>query len=187
VYVRDGRRLATDVFVRSDVVQYVRFVDLLAEQAHDCGFDLTVVPADPESVFRPISAYPHIPAGRDEPFDAIIFGWVHGFDPHDVLFDSRSVTSEEQPDSANVMGFSDPRVDALLDQGIATYDVRERARIYRDYQSILAEERPVLFAWAWKLREAISPNLGLADGTELNLDSFFWFWQLEKLVVSARS
>ncbi|MFN2483720.1 MAG: ABC transporter substrate-binding protein [Candidatus Limnocylindria bacterium] len=185
VYERDGRRLGTDVYVRSDNEQYVRFMDLLAEQASECGFDLRVVPADPDTVFRPLNEYPHIPAGSDEPFDAMFFGWGHGFDPHDILFDSRYVSSEENPSGPNVMGFSNPRVDALLDEGISTYDQRARGRIYRDFQAILAEERPVLFAWAWIRRDAISPRLRLADGGEMNLDSFFWFWQMEKLVVDA--
>jgi ABC-type oligopeptide transport system substrate-binding subunit len=80
------------------------------------------------------------------------------------------------------MGFSNPRVDELLDQGIATYDRRERARIYRELQELLAEEHPVLFGWAAGIQEALDARIGLTDG-ELNLSSRQWFWQLEKLVL----
>ncbi|MDQ3880736.1 MAG: ABC transporter substrate-binding protein [Chloroflexota bacterium] len=182
IYEHDGRRLATDVFVRSDDQHRVAFMDLVAEQVLDCGIELTVVPADPDTVLRPLGEYPHIPGGYDEPFEAVFIGIIVGFDPHDDLWHSRTITSEENPEDVNFMGFSNPRVDELLDEGLATYDQRERARIYREFQEILAEERPVLFAWADRVHEALDPRLALTDG-DLNLTSRMWYWQLEKLVL----
>jgi ABC-type transport system substrate-binding protein len=182
VYARDGRRLATDVFVRSDDAQRVEFMDLVAEQVRDCGIELTVIPADAVTVLGPVGEYPHIPGGYEEPFDAVFIGWAHAYDPHDELWHSSSVSSEEQPRTLNFMGFANPRVDELIDQGIATYDQRERARIYRELQQVLAEERPVLFAWGSRLEEALDARLGLTEG-ELNLSSPEWFWHLEKLVL----
>jgi ABC-type transport system substrate-binding protein len=182
IYARDGRRLATDVFVSGDAAQRVEFMDLVAEQTRDCGIELIVVPADTDTVLAPILDFPHVPVGYDEPFDAIFLGWAHGFDPHDDLWHSRSATSAEQPQGLNFMGFSNPRVDELLDEGIATYDQRERARIYRELQEVLAEERPVLFGWSARVHEALDARIGLTDG-ELNLSSRQWFWQLEKLVL----
>ena len=49
---------------------------------------------------------------------------------------------------------------------------------------MLAEERPVLFAWAPRFHEALDPRLGLTDG-EFNLASQEWPWQLEKLLLRA--
>jgi ABC-type transport system substrate-binding protein len=80
------------------------------------------------------------------------------------------------------MGYGNPRIDELLQRGIATYEQRERARIYREFQQVLAEDRAALFAWAFRVNEAIGRDLGLTEG-ELNLGSPSWFWQLEKLVV----
>ena len=184
VYVRDARRLATDVFVAGQDAQRVAFMDLVAEQVRDCGIELTVVPADLDTVLIPLDTYPHIAGGYEQPFEAIFLAWVHLLDPHDVLWHSRNVTSEEQPQAFNFMGFADARVDELLDQGIATYDQRERARIYRELQQLLAQERPVLFAWAARQYEALDARLGLTEG-ELDLSSRQWYWQLEKLVLRA--
>jgi ABC-type transport system substrate-binding protein len=182
IYTREGRRLATDVFVRDDDAQRIEFMDLVSEQVGDCGIELNVVPADGESVLDPISEYPHIPGGYEEPFDAIFYGWAHALDPHDTLFHSSAITSEEQRSTFNIMGFSDPRVDALLDEGIATYDLRERARIYREYQRLLAEQRPVLFGWSARQYDALDARLALTDG-EINTSSRHWYWELEKLVL----
>jgi len=78
------------------------------------------------------------------------------------------------------MGFADPEVDDLLAQGIATYEQRERARIYRQLQEVLAREQPVLFAWGNRTNEALNSNVHLTDGP-INLGSRMWWWQLEKL------
>jgi ABC-type transport system substrate-binding protein len=182
IYTRDGRRLATDVFTSGDDAQRVEFMDLVAEQVLDCGIELTVIPADTDTVLGPLGTYPHIPGGYEEPFEAVFLGWTHGIDPHDELWHSRTASSAERPQAFNFMGFSNPRVDELLDQGIATYDRRERARIYRELQELLAEEHPVLFGWAAGIQEALDARIGLTDG-ELNLSSRQWFWQLEKLVL----
>jgi peptide/nickel transport system substrate-binding protein len=182
IYTRDGRRLATDVFTRGDDAQRTEFMDLVAEQVRDCGIELTVIPADARTVLGPLGEFPHIPGGYTEPFEAVFLGWAHNLDPHDELWHSQSVTSEEQPQNFNFMGFSNPRVDELLDQGIATYDQRERARIYRELQEAIAEDRPVLFGWSARIQEALDARIGLTDG-ELNLSSRQWFWQLEKLVL----
>lgn len=182
VYVREGERLATDVYVRSDHPPRVEFIELVSDQARDCGIELTTVPADPSTVLAPLSAYPHIPPGQTEPIDAMFLGWLAQYDPDDILFDSRQVSSEELPDGSNFMGYANPRVDELLDAGIATYDQRERARIYREYQLILAEDRPVIFAWADVGIDALIGGVRLTEG-ELNSESIFWWWQLEKLTL----
>ena len=182
VYTNAARRLATDVFVRGDDARRVAFMDLLAEQVRDCGIELTVVPADIPTVLDPLAEFPHIPGGYDEPFEAVFIGFVHGFDPHDETWHSRAATSAEQPNTLNFMGFTNERSDELLDEGIATYDQRERARVYREFQKVLADEHPALFAWASRIHEALDTRLGLTDG-ELNLSSRQWFWELEKLVL----
>ena len=129
-------------------------------------------------------SFPHIPGGYDEPFEAFFIGFNHGFDPHDETWHSRQISSAEQPiGTLNFMGFSNERADQLLDDGIATYDQRERARIYREFQQVVVEEHAALFGWAGRVHEAVDPRLGLTDG-ELNLSARQWYWELEKLVLT---
>ena len=182
IYARDSKRLAADVYVRADEEPRVRFMDLVAEQVRDCGIQLTVVRADADTVLRPLGTYPHIPGGSDKPFDAVFLAFTHTYDPDDELFSSHSVSSEANPNGINFMGFADPTVDSLLDQGVATYDQRERARIYRELQQVLADDQPLLFAWSPRTHDALDSHLRLTDGP-INLSSRQWWWQLEKLVV----
>jgi peptide/nickel transport system substrate-binding protein len=182
IYQQGGERLAADVFVSSIEGARIEFMDLVATQVRDCGVELTVIPADQDTVLGPLSEYPHVPGGYQEPFEATFLGFGHGFDPHDETWSSRHVSSAENPLGANFMGYANPRIDELLERGIAAYDQRERARIYREFQQLLAEDHAALFAWAFRINEAIDRDLGLTDG-ELNLGTWSWFWQLEKLVV----
>jgi len=182
VYERDGERLATEIFVTAEETQRLEFMELIAEQARDCGFELTIVPADRDTVLVPAGTYPHVPGGRDEPFDAHFVGWGMGFDPHEPLFHSSRTSSEERPRDINFMGFQNEQVDDLLDAGLTTYAERDRARIYQELQEIIAEEKPVLFAWSPRGHVALDARLGYTEG-EINLGSPQWFWQPEKLVL----
>jgi peptide/nickel transport system substrate-binding protein len=181
IYARDGRRLAADVYVRADDDQRVKFMDLVSAQVRDCGIDLRVTGVDPIAILGPLLTYPHLAPGTDEPVQAIFLALGHSYDPSDDLFASWNMTSEQNPDGLNFMGYADPSVDRLLREGIATYDQRERARLYRDLQDVLADAQPVLFAWSPWTRDAIDGRLGLTDG-DLDLTSRQWWWQLEKLV-----
>jgi peptide/nickel transport system substrate-binding protein len=183
IYVREDRRLAADVYVDAGDTYRTTFVDLVAEQVRDCGIELKVVRADSDTVLNPLFEYPHIAPGSDKPFEAVFLFFLHGFDPNDITWSSRTVTSTENPDSPNFMGFANSEVDRLIDEGVATYDQRERARIYRQLQEVLAEEQPVLFGWGTRTQEALDSRLRLTDGP-INLDSRMWWWQLEKLTLS---
>lgn len=182
IYVRDGRRLATQVFVADDQEARVSFMDRVAEQVRDCGIEFTVEPAGRASVLGPLTRFPHTHPDSDEPFEAVFVGWGHTYDPDDRTWHSSSITSAEQPDMNNLMGLANDRIDELLEAGVATYDRRERTAIYHELQEVFAEERPLLFAWGSRTFEVVSPRLALTDG-ELNFTSRQWPWQLEKLVL----
>lgn len=49
--------------------------------------------------------------------------------------------------SANTIGFSNPRVDQLLDEGRVTSDINMQKGIYDEIQRIIWEEKPYIFLW----------------------------------------
>lgn len=48
---------------------------------------------------------------------------------------------------SNTTGFSDPRVDKLLDEGRSTLDVEQQKKIYGEVQQIVWDEMPFVFLW----------------------------------------
>jgi ABC-type transport system substrate-binding protein len=183
VYAREGRRLSADIVVPASDPVRTTFLDRVAEQAKDCGFEINALKLDSDTVLGPVLTYPHLVPGTNKPVDGVLITFAHGFDPDDPSWDSKNVSSADNPAGFNFMGFADPEVDDLLAQGIATYDQRDRARIYRQFQEVLAREQPVLFAWGNRTREAIDSHIRLTDG-RINLSSRMWWWQLEKLTLT---
>jgi peptide/nickel transport system substrate-binding protein len=183
VYSQEGRRLSADIAVPASDPQRTAFLDLVAEQVKDCGIEINALKLDQDTVLGPVLTYPHLVPGTDKPVDGVLITFAHGFDPDDQSWSSKTISSAEDPTGLNFMGFADPEVDDLLAQGIATYDQRERARIYRQFQEVLAREQPVLFTWGNRLHEAIDSHLQMTDGP-INLRSRMWWWQLEKLTLA---
>lgn len=62
--------------------------------------------------------------------------------------------------SANTTGFSNPRVDELLDQGRATSDAEKQREIYGEVQKIIWDEQPFIFLWYQ------TQALGVSDAVE---------------------
>jgi ABC-type transport system substrate-binding protein len=181
IYERDGSRLAAEVVLRADIPPVLAIVDRIVSQVRDCGIELTPHPVVFPDALRMIVTPPHLAPSGSEPFDVYFGGWSMGFDP-DVsdIFHSRSIPSEPEG-GLNYIGFSNPRVDDLLDEGLRTYDRPRRAEIYRELQRVLDEEQPYLFMAAIAGVEAIDDDMTSTPG-ELQLNSPEWWWQLEALV-----
>lgn len=184
IYEKDGRRLAAEVVVRADVGPYVAFLDRVVAQVRDCGIELTPRLVEFSEVVTMLETFPHLMPGSSEPFDVYLGGWGLAFDPDAFdLFHSSRIPTESRtgPLHLNYIGFSNPQVDALLEEGLATYDQARRTEIYRELQRVLAQEQPYYFAFAATTIEALDADLTSSDGP-LDLSSPRWWWRLEALV-----
>ena len=75
-------------------------------------------------------------------FDAVILGWNITPDPDQFDIWHSSKTG---PKELNHVGFANPEVDRLLDEGRGTFDLEKRKKAYFRIQEILAEEQPYVF------------------------------------------
>jgi peptide/nickel transport system substrate-binding protein len=60
---------------------------------------------------------------------------------------------------SNSMGYSSPRIDLILANGLKATDPKARATLYRAAQQIIANDRPVIVLWTVNLHGAITSNL----------------------------
>ena len=182
IYRKGDLRLSTAVPVSASRPANVRFLELLAFQVAECGIEI-VSEVMPRDTFFAVLNWPYVAPGGGQPWDAVVSGWITTPDP-DVLpiFHSSVIGTPANPEGNNMMGYASRESDTLLEQGRATYDPRERARLYREHQRILAEDRPVLFAWSPRIREARSDRLASTSGL-LSTTSGTWWWQLETLLL----
>src|SRR5205823_7389843 len=164
IYEKDGRRLAATVFVRTDAPPRLRYVDLLSLLVRDCGMDLRPNQEDFGGALRAIAVWPNVPPGSNEPFDVYFVGWLTGLDPLPVQYTTAEITSRDLPLGQNPGGFSNPRVDQIVQDLLTTYDIDQRAALYREYQAIIADQQPALFAWHAVRLVALAPGLQSTDG-----------------------
>lgn len=181
---RDGVTFETNVYVRAGQPERIRFMELLRDQVVDCGIVINVTEGDFATVLLPLLTYPHIPPNADGPYDAYFGGWSTGFDPDPfALFHSSQCTTEEQPELYNYVCFQNDRADELIEQGLVVSDQAERAAIYQEFEQIVYDEQPYLFAWSDTAREAINANMQSSAG-DLALQSPQWDWQVETLFIA---
>lgn len=77
-------------------------------------------------------------------FDAVLLGWSLGRDPdcYDIWHSSKTKEGE-----FNFIGYSNPEVDRLLDEGRRTFDQNKRVQIYHKVHQILYDEQPYMFLY----------------------------------------
>ncbi|MDA8082573.1 MAG: peptide-binding protein [Nitrospiraceae bacterium] len=77
-------------------------------------------------------------------FEAVILGWSIGLDPDQYDIWHSSKTKEKE---FNFVGYSNPEVDRLLEEGRRTFDIEKRKKAYFRIQEILAEDLPYIFLY----------------------------------------
>jgi ABC-type transport system substrate-binding protein len=160
----------------------VKFARLVSSRAADCGMNLQLERADFNGGLRSLGDWPNVdPDGK--PFDLYLGGFSLGWDPATDRFDPRSIPTKATPTSGdNLSGFDDPRIADLLDRIEVTYDVVARADLLRQYQQILAEQQPELFAWNDRRADGAAVGLRSTAGP-LDFDAPMWMAHPERLVL----
>jgi peptide/nickel transport system substrate-binding protein len=77
-------------------------------------------------------------------FEAVILGWSIGLDPDQYEIWYSGKTKEKE---LNFVSYSNPEVDALLEKGRRTFDIKERKKAYDRLQEILADDLPYIFLY----------------------------------------
>jgi ABC-type transport system substrate-binding protein len=181
VATKAGKEFSTQVYVRAGKTDRIKFMQLLRDQVIDCGIKIEVIEGDFATVLLPLLTFPHIPPNAKESFDAYFGGWGTGYDPDPFsLFHSSQCTTEAAPELNNYVCFKNAAADKLIEDGLKENDQAKRAAIYKQFEQIMFDQQPYLFAWSDLAHEALSKNL-ISTAGELKLDSPQWHWQLESL------
>lgn len=85
-------------------------------------------------------------------FQAVILGWTTGPDPD--LYDIFHSSKVKSP-GLNFVGYENPEVDRLLEEGRYTLDREKRKELYTRLQVILADDQPYTFLYIPMSLEAI--------------------------------
>lgn len=75
-------------------------------------------------------------------FDALVMGWGLGLDPDQYTIWH---SSQQKPGQFNFIGYSNPDVDKLLEQGRLEFDPDKRMQIYHAFSKVLYEDSPLVY------------------------------------------
>lgn len=75
-------------------------------------------------------------------FDVVILGWGLGLDPDQF---SMWHSSQQAPGQFNFIGYNNPEIDQLLEQGRLEFDPEKRMKIYHEFAKVLLEDSPIVY------------------------------------------
>ncbi|HAF01541.1 MAG TPA: peptide-binding protein [Methylophilaceae bacterium] len=75
-------------------------------------------------------------------FDVVVLGWGLGLDP-----DQYNIwhSSQQAPGQFNFIGYNNPTVDKLLEQGRTELNPDKRQKIYHEFAKVLLEDSPIVY------------------------------------------
>lgn len=75
-------------------------------------------------------------------FDVVILGWGLGLDP-----DQFNIwhSSQQAPGQFNFIGYNNPNIDKLLEQGRTELNLDKRQKIYHEFAKVLLEDSPIVY------------------------------------------
>jgi len=118
------------------------------------GFDLKIQPVEYTSLLDQ--------QDRGD-FDTVQLGWSGRVDP-----DANITSFVGTGGSLNVSGYSNPAVDALLDQARQAQDVKSRQDLYAKANAALAEDNPIVYLYRQRNITGVSKDVSgvqvFADG-----------------------
>lgn len=109
-------------------------------------------------------------------FDVVVLGWGLGLDP-----DQFNIwhSSQQAPGQFNFIGYNNPTIDKLLEQGRTELDPDKRMKIYHEFSKVLLEDCPIVYLSAGYGLTAIHKRIqGIANPVPpagVGYDSHKWY------------
>lgn len=130
---RDGRPFAFEIITNQNKEREKSAV-LIQRRLRDVGIDVNIRAIEWASF---ISRF--IKTGD---FDVVVLGWGLGLDP-----DQYNIwhSSQQSPGQFNFIGYKNPAVDKLLEQGRLELNPDRRMKIYHEFARLLLEDSPVIY------------------------------------------
>jgi peptide/nickel transport system substrate-binding protein len=113
-------------------------------------------------------------------FDVVILGWGLGLDP-----DQFNIwhSSQQAPGQFNFIGYNNPNIDKLLEQGRTELNPDKRQKIYHEFAKVLLEDSPIVYLSAGYGLSAIHKRVKGIDSPAppagVGWNSYDWYIPIE--------
>jgi len=136
IYEKDGKPLAFEILTNQNKQREMTAV-LIQRRLQDIGIDVSIRVIEWASFVNRF-----IKTGE---FEAVVLGWSLSLDP-----DQYSIwhSSQHGPGQFNFIGYNNPRVDTLLENGRKELKNEKRKQIYDEFSKIIYDEQPIIYLYA---------------------------------------
>ena len=136
IYEKDGKPLAFEILTNQNKQREMTAV-LIQRRLQDIGIDVSIRVIEWASFVNRF-----IKTGE---FEAVVLGWSLSLDP-----DQYSIwhSSQDGPGQFNFIGYNNPRVDTLLENGRKELNNEKRKHIYDEFSKIIYDEQPIIYLYA---------------------------------------
>ena len=136
IYEKDGIPLSFEILTNQNKQREMTAV-LIQRRLQDIGIDVSIRVIEWASFVNRF-----IKTGE---FQAVVLGWSLSLDP-----DQYSIwhSSQQGPGQFNFIGYSNKRVDDLLEKGRQELNKEKRKAIYDEFSAILYEDQPIVYLYA---------------------------------------
>lgn len=133
ILTKDGKPFAFEIITNQNKEREKSAV-LIQRRLKDIGIGVTVRSIEWASF---ISRF--IKTGD---FDVVVLGWSLSLDP-----DQFSIwhSSQQAPGQFNFIGYNNPAVDKLLEQGRLELNLEKRTKIYHEFARVLLDDSPIIY------------------------------------------
>jgi len=110
-------------------------------------------------------------------FDAILLGWSLSRDPdcYDIWHSTKT-----GPGEFNFIGYKNPEVDRLLEEGRGTFDYEKRKNIYNEIHRLLYEDQAYVFLYVPDALTALSRRFEGVEVSQIGIMHNFIDWYVPK-------
>ena len=110
-------------------------------------------------------------------FEAVLMGWFLGRDPdnYDIWHSSKTRAGE-----FNFIGYNNPDVDRLLEEGRRTFDRPKRQAIYHRIHEIIYEEQPYMFLYSGETLPIVNRRFKNVEVSPIGIGYNFIKWYVPK-------
>ncbi len=164
---RSGTPLDLQLIIQAQTPGEEVFADNLVQYERAVGAHVTIKQFNETQFVAPASEEGPVYGGK---FDLALYSFENGDDPDTT---DQFACANVPPGGYNKSRFCDPRVDALLKDGLATYDPAKRKAVYRSLQQVLYQQLPIALIYRRGEINAFTDRLQ-GQTTSLSAAGAFW-------------
>jgi peptide/nickel transport system substrate-binding protein len=172
VFAKDGKPLRFTIVTNQGNKLRETFLQVATEQYKQIGVQINPKVEAFESLV------PKLTGGSPE-VEAVIIGWSLAIDPDPFTIWHSSNVASPQKAGNNFVGYANPAVDKLIEQGRNGPDCSQAARqkVYQEMNKILNEDQPYMFGYAPNVIMVADARVQGIDPGTFNLEGL---WNIDK-------